>query len=233
MNDDFTIFPLGDCAVTIELGKEMEEEVNDKVLAMQDWFNKRRYPGILDTIIAYSSLTLIYDPTLIKRQNLFNETAYDWIYRKAMQSYQESHVENPGNGSMVRIGICYEDEFGTDLGEVSRSTQLSVDEIIERHLSATYRVYMLGFLPGFAYLGELDPLLYMPRKQSPMPVIAGSVGIVSNQTGIYPLNSPGGWHIIGRTPQKLFDSADEIPAKLRAGDHVQFYRINRGEFEKE
>lgn len=211
----------------------MREDVNNKVLAIQNWFNRYQYPGIQDTIIGYSSLTLIYDPTEIKKHNLPGETAFEWIHGKATQAYVDSQIEDIEAGSLVRIGVCYEEEFGTDLCEVSKSTNLSIDEIIERHLSATYRVYMLGFLPGFAYLGELDGSLHMPRKQSPMPVIAGSVGIVSNQTGIYPFNSPGGWHIIGRTPLKLFEPFADRPAKLKAGDHVQFYKLNKEEFQQE
>lgn len=233
MNDNFTIFPLGDCAATIELGEEMKEEVNEKILAMQRWFKKYPCAGIHDTIIAYSSLTLIYDPVEIKNHNSYCDTVFEWICKKFRQAYEESGKADTDERSVIRIGICYDNEFGTDLDEISRSTQLSFEEIIERHVSRTYRVYMLGFLPGFAYLGEIDPLLRMQRKQSPVAVTAGSVGIVSNQTGIYPLNSPGGWYILGRTPLTLFEAADPVPVKLKAGDEVQFYQMSKDEFETE
>ena len=198
---------------------------------MQKWFERNREAGIRDTIVAYSSLTIMYDPVEIKKSHPFFGTAYEWVFKKAVQSYYESDQQTSAAGSLFRVGVCYDSEFGTDLHEISVATKLSVDEIIERHMSGTYRVYMLGFLPGFAYMGEVDHSLYMPRKQTPAAVVAGSVGIVSNQTGIYPLNSPGGWQIIGRTPMKLFDPAAAIPVKLTPGDRVQFYRITREEFE--
>jgi inhibitor of KinA len=229
----YTIFPLGDCAATIELGTDMSEKLNEKILSMQKWFDKNPEAGIRDTIVAYSSLTIVYDPVEIKKSHPSFGTAYEWVFRKAALSYQESEQQTSATESLFRVGVCYDPEFGTDLHEISLATKLSVDEIIHRHMSRTYRVYMLGFLPGFAYMGEVDHSLYMPRKQTPAPVIAGSVGIVSNQTGIYPLNSPGGWQIIGRTPMKLFNASGEVPVKLKPGDRVEFYRMTRGEFEEQ
>ena len=228
----YTIFSLGDCAATIELGTEMSEEVNEKILSMQKWFEKNPQAGIRDTIVAYSSLTMVYDSVEIKKSHPSFGTAYEWVYKKAVQCYYESEQQTSAAASLFRVGVCYDPEFGTDLNEISLATKLSLDEIIERHISITYRVYMLGFLPGFAYMGQVDDSLYMPRKQTPAPVVAGSVGIVSNQTGIYPLNSPGGWQIIGRTPMKLFDPASKVPVKLKPGDRVEFYRITREEFEE-
>ncbi|HKH61629.1 MAG TPA: 5-oxoprolinase subunit PxpB [Flavitalea sp.] len=232
MNNHYTIFPLGDCAATIELGTEMSEELNEKILSMQRWFDKNPSTGIRDTIIAYSSLTLVYDPVEIKKSHPSFGTAYEWVFKQALQAYRESDAQRVA-GSSFRVGVCYDREFGTDLEDIHRATRLSLEGIIERHLSRTYRVYMLGFLPGFAYMGEIDQSLYMPRKQTPVHVVAGSVGIVSNQTCIYPLNSPGGWQIIGRTSMKLFNPSDEIPVKLKPGDQIQFYRITREEFERE
>lgn len=232
MNDRYTIFPLGDCAATIELGMGMSAALNKKILAMQKWFEKNIHPGIKDTVIAYSSLTLFYDPVIISKHNSSSGSAFGKICNIAEQAYQESSVENNPANSIYRVPVCYDDEFGIDLPEISRSTNLSPERIIELHVSKIYRVYMLGFLPGFAYMGELDPVLNMPRKQSPVTVAAGSVGIVSNQTGIYPLNSPGGWQIIGRTHLKLFEPKDQVPVRFKAGDEVQFYQITREQYEK-
>lgn len=232
LNNHYTIFPLGDCAATIELGTEMSEELNEKILSMQRWFDKHPLVGIRDTIIAYSSLTLIYDPVEIKKSHPSFGTAYEWVFKQAMQAYRESDAQSIA-GSLFRVGVCYDPEFGTDLEEVCRTTGLSLEEIIECHLSRTYRVYMLGFLPGFAYMGEIDPRLRMPRKPMPVQVLAGSVGIVSNQTCIYPLNSPGGWQIIGRASMTLFDPRDAIPVKLKPGDQIRFYRMTREEFEEQ
>ena len=231
MNDPYTIFPLGDSAATMELGKLMNEELNMKVLAIQSWFKKNNIPGLKDIIVAYSTITISYDPAIVRKNHSSEGTVYEWIQKKLEQAYCESIFQNSEMIGTTRVPICYDEEFGIDLPEVINSTRLTLEEIIELHVSTIYRVYMLGFLPGFAYLGELVPQLFMPRKVNPVTVIAGSVGIVSNQTGIYPLNSPGGWQILGRTPMKLFDKAEDTPVKLKAGDKVQFYSITREEFE--
>jgi inhibitor of KinA len=148
------------------------------------------------------------------------------------QAWQQAipQTSGPGNEEPVRISVCYETEFGPDLRELSLSRQLSIEEAIHLHTNRIYRVYMIGFLPGFTYLGKLDPRLETPRKTRPVPVLAGSVGIAGNQAGIYSLNSPGGWHIIGRTPVKLFDPAKGIPVRLKTGDQVQFYPVSREEY---
>ena len=230
LNAPYTIFPLGDSAVTIELGKEMNEELNKKVLAIQKWIDDHKWPGLTDSIIAYSSVTAFYDPWTI-RKNLDTATAYEFVRKKLEQAFTESSIDNEPAGSPVLVPVCYDEDFGIDLEEIRRLTNLSTEEIIALHTLKTYRIYMLGFLPGFAYLGEIDPALIMPRKQTPVLVAAGSVGIVSNQTGIYPLDSPGGWQILGRTPLRLFDPQKKVPVKLLAGAELQFYQISREEFE--
>jgi len=199
---------------------------------MQKWFDKSKYHGIKDTIIAYSSLTLFYDPVIISKNDSSSGSVFGKICTIAEQAYQESSIEDNPAKSIYRVPVCYDEEFGIDLPEISRSKNLSPERIIELHVSKIYRVYMLGFLPGFAYMGELDEVLNMPRKQSPVAVAAGSVGIVANQTGIYPLNSPGGWQIIGRTYVKFFEPRDQVPVKFKAGDEVQFYQITREQYEK-
>jgi inhibitor of KinA len=132
---------------------------------------------------------------------------------------------------MVRIPVCYDALFAPDLGLLAASKGMTSEEVVQLHQSRPYRVYMLGFLPGFAYLGQVADKLAMPRKQQPVEVAAGSIGIAGNQTGIYPMVSPGGWHIIGRTPVTLFDSDKENPTLLKPGDTVQFFSISLDEFE--
>ncbi len=209
----------------------MNEALNMKVLAMQQWFKQNQFEGLKDIIVAYSSLTLLYDPFVIKTKFSITGSVYQWIQKKLEQAYHEASVSFQTHSNINRIPVCYDEQFGMDLQAVSTARDCSVDRVIELHLSKLYRVYMLGFLPGFAYLGELEPELIMPRKENPVTVSAGSVGIVSNQTGVYPLNSPGGWHILGRTPLKLFNSTAFNPVKLQPGDKIQFYRITRQEFE--
>ena len=144
----------------------------------------------------------------------------------------QSAIQPINKSTIIRIPVCYEPEFGVDLNIMAASKQMSAEEIIELHIARTYRVYTIGFLPGFSYMAEVDERLITPRKIRPEPVAAGGVGIAGAQTGIYPLNSPGGWHIIGRTPVKQFDAATKELVKLKVGDRVQFYRISREEYER-
>ena len=232
LNNPPIIFPLGDSAATIQLGETISEELNQKVLATREWFGKNPFAGLQDVIVAYSSFTIVYDPFMIRKHHAVNGTVFEWIEKKLQQAYAEAVIPKDSTRTITRIPVCYEEEFGIDLNDVCNAASLSKEEIIELHLSKKYRVFMLGFLPGFAYMGRLEQRLILPRKETPMAVTAGSVGIVLNQTGIYPLNSPGGWHIIGRTPLKMFDAKEPVPVKLTPGDEVQFYRITREEFDK-
>ena len=156
---------------------------------------------------------------------------FDW-----MKAQLEKVMENPAPAvetsfRTVSIPVCYEEQYAPDLQQLAIATNTSVEEVIRIHTSKPYKVYMLGFLPGFAYLGELDEKISMPRKPQPHQVVAGSVGIAGRQTGIYPLASPGGWQIIGRTPLKLFDPGKEDPTLLKTGDMVQFTSISQHAFE--
>jgi inhibitor of KinA len=228
----YSIFPLGDTAATIDLGNTISEALNDKVIAMQRWLQVNSFEGMRDTIIAYSSLTLIYDPVLIKRKFLPPGTVFDFVKQKLQQAYYHSLVLPQDETDIIRIPVCYDDEFGIDLYAMAVQKQIPKEEIIRLHAGKIYRVFMIGFLPGFPYMAEVDELLVTPRKEIPVTVIPGSVGIAGSQTGIYPFNSPGGWNIIGRTPLKLFDAASVALVRFAAGDRVQFYPIIRDEYEE-
>ncbi|HEV3250009.1 MAG TPA: 5-oxoprolinase subunit PxpB [Puia sp.] len=231
MESKFVIFPIGDNAVTIDLGNHISESLNRKVLGMQQWLSEKALEGVKDLIVAYSSLTIFYDPVLVRKKYPLSSTVYQFIKSKLEEAWANSSPSNEIPGEQpVRIPVCYDDDFGFDLDFIAEIKGISKELIIQMHLSKTYRVYMIGFLPGFSYLGELDEKLILPRKRSAVPVPAGSVGIAGSQTGIYPLNSPGGWHIIGRTPFRLFNPLMEIPVTLKPGNYVQFYSINREEF---
>ena len=177
----------------------------------------------------YSSLTVHYDvPALYKE----NKTAFE-----AMAEIIENFTEGkkPGNTAieerLIKIPVCYGEKYAPDLHEVSAVKKLSIEEVISIHSSKEYRVYMLGFVPGFAYMGEVDDLIAMPRREKPrLKVEAGSVGITGKQTGVYPLDTPGGWQIIGRTPMSLFNKEEEHPVFLRPGDRIKFYSITDDEF---
>jgi len=245
LQEEASIFPLGDAAVTIDLGNYIDEHLNDKALAIKDWLIDKRINGMLDIIVAYSSVSIFYDPAQIRGgANGCGDTAYSRMARMLEAALLEvkkrfPDAAKPGNNTganavdapeAIGIPVCYEAGFGPDLALLSEVKNLSPGELIELHCSKLYRVYMIGFLPGFSYLGQVDEKLAIPRKAKPVPVLAGGVGIAGSQTGIYPLNSPGGWQIIGRTPVRLFDAYASVPATLKIGDHVRFFPITAEQF---
>ena len=231
MTTGYSIFPLGDAAATIDLGNTINELLNDKIIAMQQWLMANSFAGQKDIIVAYSSLTIIYDPFVIRQQFRPVSTVFDFIRLHLQQAFEQSIVHPANHSAIIRIPVCYAEEFAMDLNAMAEAKNISPQEIIELHTAATYRVYTIGFLPGFSYMAQVHDKLITPRKPKPVPVAAGSVGIAGAQTGIYPLDSPGGWHIIGRTPVKQFDAATKELVKLKVGDRVQFYAISKEEYE--
>lgn len=230
MNESFTIFPLGDSAITIDFGNCIDETINKKVLALFHDFSNKPFQGMIEAVPAYSSLTLYYDMQVCRTMIQEGRTIYSSVKELVEARIQLQEGIKEASGAMMRIPVCYEKECAPDIEQLAAVKQLTVQEVIQLHLGRTYRVYMLGFLPGFAYLGEVDERIKMPRKPQPVQVSAGSIGIAGLQTGIYPLASPGGWHIIGRTPLKLFDSNRENVLLLNPGDTVQFHSISYHEF---
>jgi inhibitor of KinA len=218
-----SIYPLGDSALTLDLGNCIDEQLNTRALAIYDWLGAHQLDGIIDRIVAYSSVSVFYDPTLVYDRTAVSE----WL----LEAWQQTATAlSPSDGRMVRVPVCYEGEYAPDLEAVARQTGLSPREVIDLHCSVEYRIYMIGFLPGFPYMGKIDPRIVVPRKMRPVSVIAGGVGIAGMQTGIYPLNSPGGWQIIGRTPLHLFNRHADPPIQLLTGDRVRFYPVSTGEF---
>ena len=178
---------------------------------------------------AYSSINVYFDLLNVKGQAPKDKLAYDHL-KESVETLLLQPLSLEGKEErLIEIPVCYDPEFATDINSVAAINKISVEEVIALHVSKTYRVYMLGFLPGFAYLGEVDEIIATPRKPEPVPVAPGSVGIAGRQTGIYSLASPGGWQIIGRTPVKLFDANADNPVLLRPGDRVRFFSINRNE----
>lgn len=230
MSPSYHIYPLGDAAITIEFGNRIDAGINREVIARFSEWRQQPFPGMIEAIPAYSSLCIHYDIAGVK-QRAGALTAFEWMKKQVEKRLEQPVVVQAMNDRLVRIPVCYEREFGIDLVRLAGAKNLSIDEVIAMHTASTYKVFMLGFLPGFAYMGEVNEKIAAPRKPQPVPIAAGSVGIAGKQTGIYPLASPGGWQIIGRTPFVLFDKDKEEPALLRAGDQVQFYSISKEEFE--
>jgi inhibitor of KinA len=224
----YTIFPLSDSALTVDFGNRIDETINENVLRL---FKKLQglSPHFLDVVPAYSSVTVYYDAVALRSKE---SSAFERAKKLIEPLLQEEESNIPVQRRQVKIPVCYSEKFAFDLKELSRQKGLSIDEAIRLHMAKTYRVFMIGFLPGFAYMGKVDERIATPRRSQPRTAVpAGAVGIAGEQTGIYPLTSPGGWNIIGRTPLKMFDASKEDAVLLAPGDEVTFYSISDDEFE--
>ncbi len=226
---DFSIHPLGDGALTISFGNAIDDGIHQKVLQLFQRLRERSFSFITDVVPAYSSLTVYYNVLLLHTKE---KPAFEIIKEKLLPLLSEESEEITTQERNIAIPVCYASHFAPDLEELALEKRLSTEEVICLHMAVTYRVYMIGFLPGFAYMGKVDGRIATPRKTSPRKnVVAGSVGIAGEQTGIYPLASPGGWNIIGRTPLQLFTKDNNNPVLLQPGDRIRFYAITEDEFE--
>jgi len=213
----------GDQALLVNFEQKIEEEIYKQVISLKDAIEIDNLGGFLYMIPAYCSLTIAYDPIQTNFSKLRGE-----IERIAATISGENLTDS---GRKLLIPVCYEEEYAVDFAELTEQTSLSREEIIAVHTQAEFRVYMLGFMPGFTYMGKLPPSLYCKRRRSPrLKVPAGSVGLAGFQTGIYPAELPGGWQIIGRTPLSLFDPNLADPFLFHAGDRVQFRKISAKEY---
>lgn len=222
------IVALGDAALVIHYGESIDPLVNARVLATAGWLRAAAWPGILDIIPAYATLTVSYDP---------GEWRAEELGARLASALSARHWPDPqacvDTRAPVAIPVCYEGEFAPDMAAVCAHTGLDATEVVRRHHAAPYRVYFIGFMPGFPYLGGLDPALAVPRRATPrLAVPAGSVAIGGEQTGIYPLATPGGWQLIGRTPLRLFDATRASPCLLCAGDRLRFVPVTRAEYRR-
>lgn len=226
----YTISPLGDQALLVDFGGPVCEETNRAVISLFQKLKDPALPFVTNLVPAYTSLAICYDPYAIQRSH--PGSAYGWM-AEAVQARAKTGAEEPvRQGRHFRVPVCYDPVFGLDIMEVARFGNMGVDDVVRIHGSTRYRVFLIGFLPGFPYLGLVDQRIGMPRKESPRTeVAAGSVGIAGRQTGIYPLNSPGGWQIIGRTPVAFFRPESDPPVAVAPGDEITFFPITQDEFE--
>lgn len=212
----------GDRALDIEFGDSIEEEINSQILSLTLAIQEEGIAGIIETIPTYRSLMVIYEPMVIELDDLINKMKY------IIQKMDET--EQP-DAKVIQIPTIYGDLYGPDIEYVAKYNKISLDEVIKIHTSLEYLIYMIGFTPGFPYLGGMNDKIATPRLQVPRNKIpVGSVGIAGNQTGIYPIESPGGWQLIGRTPVKLYDPSRKEPVLLNAGDYIKFVQINEKEY---
>lgn len=217
-------YPMGDQGLLLELGDEIRREIVEKVRRMALAIQTEGLKGIIEVIPTYRSLLVIYNPILIPFMEL----------KKRIEHLEEGlkaiPLPEPG---LTRIPVVYGGRYGPDLETVATYHHLSPEEVIRLHCSQPYLIYMIGFMPGFPYMGELPEVLATPRLKTPrLSVPKGSVAIAQRQTGIYSMESPGGWQILGRTPVELFDPLKNPPALLRMGDFVQFYPIPEKEWDE-
>jgi inhibitor of KinA len=224
----YSIFPLGDSALTIDFGNIISEDINQKVLGLFHHLKTIEDSTIIDLVPAYSSLTIYYDVASFYHSE---QTAFETMADKLEELFSKASDIPEQKTNFFKIPVCYSKKFAIDIDYLSEQNQLPVEEIIHIHSSKTYKVYMLGFLPGFTYMGEVDDRIAIARKANPVKLFAGAVGIAGKQTGIYPLESPGGWQIIGRTPVKIFNKKNSNPVLFQPGDEVKFYPITEHEFE--
>ncbi|MDR2006741.1 MAG: 5-oxoprolinase subunit PxpB [Acidaminococcales bacterium] len=230
MSFAFKILTTGDRAVAVEFGAAIDEKINARVHLLARFFaGERPCPGIVDIVPTYRSLSLIFDPFVLSKKELCGliET-YIAANRDMFAEASFTRVSHT-----VKIPVCYGGEFGPDLAAVALHSGLSEDEVVNIHSAVKYKVYMLGFLPGFPYLGGLDERIACPRLKTPRTnVPAGSVGIAASQTGVYPVDSPGGWQLIGRTPQRIFDKNRGKPFMVQPGDMIEFVPVGKEEYNR-
>lgn len=229
---EYKIEPLGDHAVTVHFGNTIDASINRVVLELFECLRQNPIPGVLDIVPAYASLTVVYDTVAIKKTNA-HLAAFDDIASQINTILQNETRDISLHSKTIHIPVCYDLSLGIDLETIALQKNMQLEDIIRLHHSKIYRVFMLGFLPGFAYMGTVDEHIAMPRKATPRScVAAGSVGIAGFQTGIYPVDALGGWNIIGQTPLQMFSPKYAESCLLQPGDEVIFKPIGLQEFKK-
>lgn len=219
-----TYLPLGDSAFIVKFGEAISEETNAIISSYSKQLIKLDVKGIIELIPSYNEILVVYNPM---------EIDYKILVQLLKDLENTISINDSMERELIRIPVCYDEKFALDLDFVSEHTELSIKEIIRSHSEPNYLVYMLGFTPGFPYLGGMNKQLSSPRKVNPRTKVeVGSVGIADSQTGIYPIESPGGWQIIGKTPLKLYAPLSRENFLLKSGNFIKFYPIDIAEFEE-
>ncbi|NIR32616.1 MAG: 5-oxoprolinase subunit PxpB [Gammaproteobacteria bacterium] len=214
--------PAGDCALVVEFGNRIDRALNARVLGLAERIEAAGLAGVVETVPTFRSLTVHYDPLLTSGARL----------TRALRALTEVADAATRPARRWRVPVCYHPSHAPDLVEVARRSGLAPEEVAELHTSVTYYVYMLGFLPGYPYMGDVPAALVLPRRENPrLRVPAGAVGIATTLSAIYPLESPGGWHLIGTTPARIFDLERTPPALFAPGDSIVFTAVTPAEFE--
>ncbi len=234
MNREFMIMPLGEAGILVRFGDAINPEVHCRVKTLADYLDRHPFSGMVESVISYTSLAVYYNPFIVRRSGRNrNKSAFqivsEYIEEECITKAKNMQREA---AKVVEIPVCYGGEYGPDLDYVANYHGLSPQEVVKIHTSAEYLVYMIGFCPGFPYLGGMDKRIATPRRTVPrVEIPARSIGIAGEQTGGYPLKTPGGWQIIGRTPMEMFNLQNEQqPSLLHSGDIVKFFAISEEEY---
>ncbi|MFI3200692.1 MAG: 5-oxoprolinase subunit PxpB [Eubacteriales bacterium] len=220
---DMKLKIVGDSAVLVQFEEKIDSQINATITSLVRMVREQQIEGVIDMIPAFCSLLIHYDPRIINYENI----------TKRLSKIMEMDITTESSAKVVyEIPVCYGGEYGPDLENVMEHANLTKEEVIKIHTSKDYLIYMLGFLPGFTYLGGLDERIHTPRLANPrVSIAAGSVGIGGAQTGIYPLDSPGGWQLIGKTPIKTYDPESQPPILFQAGQYICFVPVSSEEYD--
>ncbi len=240
MSETINVQPFGDRAIYISFGHKIDTSIHTKIQAFVRYLENHPFDGMLECVPAYTNVTIHYDPLAVLQKHAIRkrssflyspfEIASNYV-KEALQRFEEEEVTFTPR--TVTIPVVYGGAYGPDLSIVAKLNDLTEEEVIRRHSEREYTVFMLGFAPGFPFLGGMDPSIATPRKENPrLTIPSGSVGIAGEQTGIYPLETPGGWQIIGRTPVELFLPEQSPPTFLLPGDCIRFQPINAEQYEQ-
>ena len=237
MERDFIIKPLGETGLILKFGHEISPEIHDKVQSLAAYLDKHPFTGMQEYVISYTSVAVYYNPFTVRQRLAQALTQKDKsafaIVSHIMADCRERARQMPKEpANIVKIPVCYGGEYGPDLEFVAKYHKMTPQQVIDIHTAPEYLVYMIGFCPGFPYLGGMDKRIATPRRETPrVSLPARSIGIAGEQTGGYPISTPGGWQIIGRTPVEMFRPKNsKRPSLLQAGDHVKFYAVSPEEY---
>ena len=217
-------------SVSLSFGSSIDEDILANIIAIHQELNETPFLGFIESVPTYTSLTIYFNPAVVMQSVMPGSTSSEKVITY-LERYEWRGFLKTSTEKTIHIPVCYDESFGIDLSDLSKELGLTPIELIQLHSQKIYTVYMVGFTPGFPYMGTLDSGLTCKRKQTPRKeVAAGSVGIAGKQTGVYPSATPGGWQIIGRTPLDFFSTDNNPPALLQAGDKVKFNSISLHEF---
>jgi inhibitor of KinA len=228
---DYQLFPLGDHAIIIELGEEINIDIQQKIQLITSYLDDHPLEWMVEYIPAFTTITIFYAPIKITQLTQGRILPYDFVCKQIDKILSSLTSGKKIESRKIEIPVCYGGELGPDLETVARINKLTPEEVIQIHTSSDYLVFMIGFAPGFPYLGGMSEKIAAPRRESPrLTIPERSVGIAGKQTGIYPIETPGGWQLIGRTPLQLFRPEENPPTLLRAGDQIKFESISYKEY---